>query len=130
MIGIDIVKISRIKNASEAHKLEQRILTKSEIDYLKTKSMLENEAGISQRMLSLAGLFAAKEAVLKAFGVGLSCGHSFKDIEIWHDETGAPQVKLHKMLKELLKERGKSAVMISIAHDADYAVANCNLVPF
>ena len=127
MIGIDIVEISRIENAIKNESFYNKLLLKSEKEYVDQKSYKQTKVGHSPRACSIAGFFSAKEAVLKAFGVGLTFGFGLLDVEILHDEKGAPIVSLSPALKELLKQKNKKNAKISISHDGNYAIAICML---
>ncbi|MEG1520341.1 MAG: holo-ACP synthase, partial [Clostridia bacterium] len=82
-IGCDISKIERFENIKDA--FLNRYFTKSEIQYFNSK------AG-KQKTQTIAGIFCAKEAFLKACGVGMGNGISLQDIEITHDENGKPLI--------------------------------------
>ena len=74
---------------------------------------------------SLAGLWAIKEAVLKAAGEGL--GIPMRDIEITHDGKGKPSVHLRGKANEIL---GGALIDVSVTHEGDYAAAVCTaLIP-
>ena len=104
--GIDIWK-SRFIN---------RVFTHKELD-LSRKRRLPYEY--------LAGRFAAKEAVLKAFG---GRGIDLKDIEILsEEESGRPSVKLHNKAGDFKIRRKISNVILSISHTKEYAVASAIL---
>lgn len=109
MIGIDIVSIKRIERFIErfGEKGLLRFLTPKEIELIKSPK-------------SAAGFWAAKEAVAKAVGCGISKEFSFFDIIIYKDKRGAPKVKLSQKVKDYfcIKECN-----ISISHDGDYAIA-------
>ncbi len=109
-IGIDIVEISRIKKSMENPRFLERTFTNAENKYFKTKKAPQE---------SVAACFAAKEAFLKALGIGFS-NIKIKDIEVLHNELGAPYVVLYGKLKELL-DKGK--VHISLSHSENYATA-------
>jgi holo-[acyl-carrier protein] synthase len=72
----------------------------------------------------LAGIFAAKEAVLKAIGTGLSQGISWQEIQILSQIGHAPQVKLSGTAAEVAEKLGVQNVLVSMSHDADYAIAH------
>ena len=110
--GIDIVEIQRIEQVVErwGSRFLQRIFTDAEIDYC---------AGRPQ---SIAGRFAAKEAVSKALGVGIQT-FSWKDIEVSRGPHGKPIVTLHRNALRLAGDLGLTAVDISISHSARDAVA-------
>lgn len=124
MIGIDIVKISRIDKLMKTSKFCERILNEPEIEYAFSKSKVETEYGFNSVAMTVAGLFASKEAVLKALGIGMRGGYSFKDITIGHNDKGAPIVLLSDKIAPVLKSLGKSNIFLSIAHDGEYAIAS------
>ena len=119
MVGIDIILVSRMKKALENNKFYDRILNKEEKEYI----FKNKQANKDVEARSVAGFFAAKEAVLKAFGVGITNGYGFLDITISHDEFGAPIVLLSKNLNKLLIAKNKKQINISVSHDGDYATA-------
>lgn len=107
-VGIDIVRISRFGDSKPA--FLEKVYTEAERAYLKRKNM---------SLQTMAGIFAAKEAVLKALGLGIGKA-GLRDVEIlWH-ELGAPRVVLYN---EVQKHAGGGAVHVSITHDGDMAAA-------
>ena len=119
--GIDIVEISRIKNASLKWKdaFLKRIFTDKEIAYSKERSSSYQH---------LAARFAAKEAVLKAFGSGWNKRIEWTDIEVWNEESGKPKVELHNHIKQLKNKKKVKDIIISLSHTRTYAVASAILV--
>lgn len=113
MIEIDRIKHSIEGNAGEAFKY--RIYTDREIQYCESKKVVKYQ--------SYAARFAAKEAVTKAFGTGISKGIEFKDVEILNDESGKPYVVLKGRAEEVFKEIGGQAISLSVSHCHQYAVA-------
>lgn len=114
--GIDIVRVERIQQAIEkwCGAFEQRVFTEAELEYcMKQKRPAEH----------LAARFGAKEAVMKAFGTGLSGGVSWKDAQVVRGSSGRPEVVLSGRLKELAGEMGVSAAHVSFSHDGGFAVA-------
>ena len=81
--GVDIIKIERFVDKADKPRFMLRIFTTNEQNYLKNRGTQ-----------SMAGLFAAKEAVVKALGIGFR-GFWPCDVEIAHDEFGKPHVILH-----------------------------------
>src|SRR5579884_2242310 len=75
------------------------------------------------RAQRLAGRFAAKEAVLKALGVGWAQSIAWTDIEINALPSGAPVVVLHFRGAELATERNITSWLVSISHTATFAAA-------
>ena len=65
---------------------------------------------------TMAGLYAAKEAVLKALGTGMSV--SFTDVVITHTPKGQPLATLTGKAAEM-----GGALLISITHEGDMAAA-------
>ncbi|KAA0216252.1 MAG: holo-[acyl-carrier-protein] synthase [Leptolyngbya sp. PLA3] len=115
--GIDIVEVSRIAELRGEHgrRFMDRCFTADEQRYC-----LERRRGDEH----LAGRFAAKEAVLKALGLGLRGGILWTDIEVRPDEEGAPRVALHGRAAELARERGIGSWLLSISHTSTQATAS------
>ena len=112
-IGTDIIEIDRISNAiNNTPMFLEKIFTKRELDQL-TRSKL--------RVESVAGNFAAKEAVSKALGTGVR-GFNFKDIEVLRDELGKPVVEVSDKIKELIKVNNY-LFNVSISHNRTCAIA-------
>ncbi|WP_305768865.1 holo-ACP synthase [Candidatus Epulonipiscium viviparus] len=113
-IGTDIIEIDRIeKIVAENTTFVKKIFAESEVDYLAQKKY---------RPESIAGLFAAKEAVSKAMGTGFR-NIKMSEIEITHTGLGQPQVVLNGMAKERAEELTVSNICISISHCKKYAIA-------
>ena len=119
MVGIDIVLVSRIEKVLENKKFYDKVLNEIEKEYIFTKK----QANKKVEAKSVAGFYASKEAVLKAFKVGITNGFGLKDVTIDHDDKNAPVVILSEKLKKLLESMGKTAVELAISHDGDYATA-------
>ena len=71
----------------------------------------------------LAARFAAKEAFLKALGLGLRNGMRWQEIEVVRNELGAPSLRLSGQAAELADERKVTAIHLSYSHEGDYATA-------
>jgi holo-[acyl-carrier protein] synthase len=71
----------------------------------------------------LALRFAAKEAFLKALGIGMFQGVAWNEIEIINDPLGRPQMKVAGAAERICQERGIEAIFVSISHEHDYGVA-------
>ena len=71
----------------------------------------------------IAGRFAAKEAVLKAFGTGLADGLSWKQIEILPDSKGAPKISFSGKAAIKMRLLRATHCHVSISHDTTSAVA-------
>ena len=114
--GVDIVKISRFKKLlTERANLISDIFTEEEISYCSAKK---------DPAIHYAGRFAAKEAGLKALGIGLSgIDHTLKEIEILSRPSGRPVIQLNGWAKKISRKKGISQLTVSISHSADYAVS-------
>lgn len=109
-IGTDIVKISRFERL--AKKTPARVFTQNEIGYISARN---------NSVQTVAGIFAAKEAVLKCLKAGLTL--PLCDVEILHRESGSPYIVLSGKVAVRAKELGVTDMDISISHDGDYATA-------
>ena len=115
-IGTDIVQIERIAKVLERQgdKFAQRILTLTEQrEFIR----LDNSVAF------LAKRFAAKEAVAKALGTGIGHGVSFQDINVIKDNKGAPAISLSGGAEVVMRKRGGSQVLLSLADEVQYALA-------
>lgn len=110
--GVDLIEVSRIEDVIARHGKHylQRIYTSAELE----------QSG--KRTESLAGRFAAKEAVSKALGGGIG-DVAWKEIEILGDEQNAPTLTLHGAALEKAKILGLSTWSVSISHSMSHAVA-------
>ena len=70
---------------------------------------------------SLAGRFAAKEALIKALGD--SAGATWQEMEIVNDPHGNPEFKLSGAALAAVTERGIDRVHVTMTHDAGIACA-------
>lgn len=115
-IGIDLCSIKRVQNIKYLQKFAYRILTSNEIEYLDT---LDKKNSINY----LAKQFAAKEALSKALGTGLTGDVKLNLIEIDRDRSGKPYIKMNDHMKTLLSKIGVNSTFVSLADDSDYAIA-------
>ena len=114
-IGIDISEIGRIRDSHQKYgdRFIERILLPAEIDYcLKHKDPAP----------SLAARFAAKEAALKALGLGLG-GMPMYDIEVVRDGLGPPRLVLHGAAAEVAREAGVRRWLVTMSHTSTLAQA-------
>ncbi|MGM9975048.1 MAG: holo-ACP synthase [Clostridiaceae bacterium] len=112
-IGTDIIEIPRIEKAiKRTSGLLEKIFTQEEI----------RTAGEGRRLESLAGYFAAKEAMGKALGTGIR-GFSLKDIEIYKDSLGKPYIKVTGGAEKICSLKGVNNIHLSISHSKDNAIA-------
>ena len=108
-VGTDIIEISRISRALDRHG-----------DNFKKRFLSNSEILLARRVESLAGFWAAKEAIAKALGCGIGSRLGFHDIELFKDARGAPHFTLSKQASALYNIRETS---LSISHDGGFAIA-------
>jgi len=115
--GIDIVSVVRIEESVVKHgeRFLERCFTEGERAYADDRK---------RRFEHLAGRFAAKEAVLKAFGTGWRTGIAWTDVEVVLEPSGRPRIELHNRAAEIAKELGIETVHISISHTDELATAS------
>lgn len=113
-LGIDLVEVSRIAGLLARHpdRFLERICRPGEVD--------RGRAALDQHV---AGLFAAKEAVLKALGTGWAEGIGFRDVEVVRGGGGAPGVRLHGPAAARAERLGGARVHLSITHERTHAAA-------
>ena len=127
-VGIDLVETARFKEMSENKKHLAKIFLPKELEYIETKrTKIEGAGGNSTLPVqnTIAGLYAAKEAVFKASNIGVNNGVSFLDILIDHNKEGAPIVKLFGKMQEWQKKSKITEIELSITHDGGFASAIC-----
>ena len=118
-IGTDIVNIKRMEKSLKRYgnKFKNNIFSKKEIVYCERKK--NSSAFYAKR-------FAAKEAFAKALGTGIRKGISLKDIEIFNDTLGKPNIKLRGTASNLLKKKitkKKYNIYLSLSDDDPWAQA-------
>lgn len=111
-LGIDIIKVERIRETLQRFgaRFSSRVLTPAEQRYVR------------DRPETMAGRWAAKEAVSKVLGLGVR-GIGWRDIEIERLPTGQPAVRLHGRAALRAEQLGMGRIAVSISHESDYAVA-------
>ncbi len=112
-IGNDIIEIDRIRQSIERHGQHfiNRLFTQREQDYcFKYQDPAPH----------FAGRFAAKEAIVKAFGTGFGAQIQWRDVEVINDEAGKPIVFLANHIQEQFHQ---PQMLLSISHSSNYATA-------
>jgi holo-[acyl-carrier protein] synthase len=114
-VGLDLVEIDRVAGLLERHgdAFAERILHPDE-----DATRLAHRDGPAH----LAGLFAAKEAVMKALGTGMT-GAGFTEIGILREPAGAPYVVLRGGAEARAAELGIEQWHVSITHSKTAAAA-------
>ncbi len=117
-VGIDSIDIVRMQKYVDNQKFLDKFFTKYEVDYCNLTV---------SRTMRMAGLFSAKEAFLKALGVGIGGGIPLNEIEIYHDKQGKPFIRLTNNAKKIVTLMGYKDYQISITHTNTVSTAICVL---
>ncbi|MBP5981104.1 MAG: holo-ACP synthase [Halomonas sp.] len=115
-IGSDIARVARFTQAMERHgpRFAKRILGVDE--YATWQQKGEPTAYLAKR-------FAAKEAFVKALGLGLRGGMQWGDIQVINDNLGKPYLQLSNEAKRLMQASGATTSHVTLSDEAEYAVA-------
>ena len=115
-IGTDIIECERIARMLSMYgeRFTNHVYTERETLYCAGRKFAEQH---------FAGRWAAKEAVMKAFGTGWISGVSWNDIEVVIQVGGKPIIRLHRGAEQKASELGIAEVLISISHCKSYATA-------
>ncbi len=113
-IGTDVVELEHFETvvARSRPGFIERLFTRNEISYCER---------FKDRMASYAAVFAAKEAFLKALRTGLTQGIRWTDIELVHEDSGAPCIVAHRRCADLLGA-GRAHVTLSHSRRTAHAV--------
>ncbi len=115
--GIDLVDFKRIKQMLERHedRFLDRVFTSAEQAYANSNR---------NSTQTLAGRFAAKEAVLKLMGTGWRGKIAWTDIEVLNNPSGQPQVAVRGEVEKIAARLGVKQISVSITHTANFAIAS------
>ena len=119
-VGTDIIDVARVAKKQDA--IIKRVLVDNESDYCLQSGNIDQ---------TLAGHFAAKEAVYKALRIEKDEGISWKDIEIIHSTNGSPSIIFHSKAEKYVKSNNLIDIQVSISHVKDFATATavCEWLP-
>ena len=115
--GVDIVENKRIKNSLKIKGFINRIFTQNEIN--KSKKL-------NNKINYFAKRFAAKEAFVKALGVGFRNNINFNDIDITNDKKGKPLINISNNIKKYLKKKfklNKYKIFLSLSDEKKHSIA-------
>ncbi|MBT2501921.1 holo-ACP synthase [Curtobacterium sp. ISL-83] len=111
-IGVDVVDLERFERVlTRTPAMRARLFTEAE----------QQRDGEPRPTASLAARFAAKEALIKAFGS--SAGLRWRDLEVVADDQRNPSLTLHQGARHVADARGVTAVHLSLSHDGGIATA-------
>ncbi len=119
--GVDIVEVFRMRDAIDkwGENFLSKIFTKKEITYSRSRRFAYQH---------FAARFAAKEAVVKAFGEPRRYPVKWTDIEIFNNGEGKPIIKFQRDALRLKDKKKIGDVVLSMSHSKDYAIANVILL--
>ena len=114
-LGVDAVDIERFRRVlARRPSMAQRLFTESE------REEVSRSRDASSR---LAARFAAKEAVMKALGVGIG-SFDLKEVQIVRMASGAPRIVLAGRAEAVARSKGVSYLHVSLTHTELVAVAS------
>ena len=117
-IGIDLCEIRRMEEAITHPHFLNRVFSPEEREYILSKGEMSGQTA--------AGLYAAKEAFLKAAGTGIT-SLNLCEIRVSHDAAGAPFYQPGESQTGLLSAHGATSAFLSITHEGGMAAAVCIL---
>ena len=115
--GVDIVKNQRIQKALKNKSFLNRIYSKKEIFASKK---------IKNKVNFFAKRFAAKEAFVKAIGLGFRNHINYKDIFVVNNIYGKPKLIINNKLKLIMKKKFKYnnfKIFLSLSDEKNYSIA-------
>jgi holo-[acyl-carrier protein] synthase len=113
-IGVDAVDVERFRRSLErTPSMRQRLFTEIELEYVRPKA---------DPVPSLAARFAAREAVMKALGVGLGA-FGFHDVWVERRSTGEPLLVITGPAQQLAVSAGIERWHLSLTHTSSVAIA-------
>ena len=115
-VGIDIFDVRRM--AAELREggpaFRDAVFTPAEVAYCEAKRYPAQH---------FAARFAAKEAAVKALGLGIGAGMAWREAEIRNEAGGRPSLVLHGGLRRAAEASGAGVLLVSLSHTADLAIA-------
>lgn len=114
--GVDLCEVPRIEAAVARYgrRFLERIFTAKEIAYADLKA---------NRFERYAARFAAKEAGMKALGIGWTGGVTWHDFEVVNLPSGRPTLNFHGRAAEVAAKLGVRHVALSLTHTREQALA-------
>ena len=117
LVGVDVINVERFEKFIN----DEKFLNKYFSDY--EKNYISSRVHPAETM---AGIYASKEAFLKALGIGIGGGIDLKDIEVGHEKSGRPNLRvINSENNEVFRKFQISKIDISISHTDSVATAMC-----
>ncbi len=114
-VGMDLCEVSRMEKLYQDGRFLARFFSAEEREYIAGKGRSGPQ--------SMAGIFAAKEALAKCLGVGITA--DIRGISVQHDKLGAPYYSLSGEYARLAEDRRIASFFLSITHENGMAAAVC-----
>jgi len=115
-VGADLVGVERLRRLLGEHSdRHEELFTAAELEYCRGKRRCHEH---------LAARFAAKEAVLKAFGTGISQSMRFNEVEVLNERSGRPRVRLSGSVASFAERHGLRQLEVSLSHTEGMAMAH------
>ncbi len=115
-VGVDAVRVARLERVvGDDERRQARLFTPGELAYCRGKR---------RRYERLAARFAAKEAVLKAFGTGISQRMRWTEVEVVNEASGRPRIELDGAVATFARRHGLEDLDVSLTHTEDLALAH------
>ncbi len=113
-IGIDLVEVGRFRTVlARRPSVAARLFTAAERESLESRA---------DPVPGLAARFAAKEAVMKALGVGIGA-FGFSEVEVLRLPSGAPELAVTGRAAALASSLGVTTFSVSLTHTDETASA-------
>lgn len=114
-VGIDMIEVERVNEKIDKNNgFKEKIFSEQEIIFCESKK---------NKTENYAARFAAKEAFLKATGLGLTLGHQLSEIEVVNDNLGKPSFNLTGEVKKKSLEKNWNRIHLSLSHLKNVACA-------
>jgi len=115
-IGVDVVGVARLERVvGDDERRQASLFTPGELAYCRGKRRCYEH---------MAARFAAKEAVLKAFGTGVSQDMRWTDVEVVNESSGRPRIELDGAVAVFAREHGLKDLDVSLTHTEGLALAH------
>jgi len=119
-IGNDLAEVERIQSSLEnpytGQRFRDRVFTPGEQAYCERRGQ--------GRYQSYAARFAAKEAVMKALGIGWGPVGNWLDIEVMKHRGKRPEIILHSKARSHADELGMQRIHLALTHTTTLAEAH------
>lgn len=115
-VGVDAVGVARLERiVRDDERRQATLFTERELAYCRGKRRCYEH---------MAARFAAKEAVLKAFGTGVSQRMRWTDVEVVNEVSGRPRIRLNGAVASFAERHGLKDLDVSLTHTEDLAFAH------